>query len=197
MTLLANVFFFVICRLTWFSLHSEINTRAFCLVTVNTQRVTPCYVHVRSRRVSPPSLFHVWLHWVFFCSKRTVWACNFCDLRSSLIEKNFCLQILSVKFHNSYECFWWHGVASEESQWCQFDTMSILGTVQSPGQMCVLHKNPALLKCLLCTIRGSFVVNSVKSGNGPSNWSMADEKHACLPLRSLVPPMNPASKIDL
>ena len=53
MTLLANVFFFVICRLTWFSLHSEINTRAFCLVTVNTQRVTPCYVHVRSRRVSP------------------------------------------------------------------------------------------------------------------------------------------------
>ena len=31
-------------------------------------------------------LSHVWLHWVSFCSNRTVWACNVCDLRGSCIE---------------------------------------------------------------------------------------------------------------
>ena len=86
--------FFVVWRLIWFSLHSNINTRAVGLV-FGFPHFSPSGFHVY-RRVSS-SWFHFTLHWVF-CPNGTVCACNLCDLRLSRIVLNFCLQFFGENF---------------------------------------------------------------------------------------------------
>ena len=74
--------------------------------------------------------------------------------------------------------------------------MSILGPVRPSHQMCTLHQELVLWKCLLCSIRGPFVENSMTSGKGSSNGSKAEKNHVCFPQRSLPPVTSLPSTID-
>ena len=55
-----------------------------------------------------------------------------------------------------------------------------------------------IVECVWCTFPGSSVGTYLKSGTGSSSASIAEKKHAGLPLRSLVPPaISASSTIDL
>ena len=77
--------------LFWFSLISEVDVRALKLP-------------LESRNGFPRAVS------TYECTGYFVRACNFCDLRWSLIEENFCLRIVSAEFHHFYLCFCRHGV---------------------------------------------------------------------------------------
>ena len=86
-TELMKVFlFFVVCPRIRFSLHSEVNRRALCVVTGTIHQVHPCCLRL--------------------------WLLLFCDLRWSWSEKHLS-PIFFVKFDNSYLCFWRHGVVQQ------------------------------------------------------------------------------------
>ena len=77
--------------------------------------------------------------------------------------------------------------------------ISILDPVRSSGQTCTLHQDPVFL--IVCS--ASFEVRSWRilwhrAVAPPMSGSIAEKKHACPPLRSLVPPaISPPSTIDL
>ena len=63
--------------------------------------------------------------------------------------------------------------------------------VRSSSKMSTPHQIMSC-ECLQCTIRGSLVENSMKSGNGSLNWSM----EACLPSSAITGASRSLSSFD-
>ena len=98
-------FLFFVCRLIWFSLHSEINTRGLCFChcydATGFSRLIPCVV----------ALDFLSFQKIELCERLMSVTCA--GLASF---KNFRLRILSARFHNFYQRILWHGVVQNNRE---------------------------------------------------------------------------------
>ena len=153
--------------MVWFSLYSEISAIGMCFVTVITQRVSPALLSLLVALGFLPFQWNwlsVWRRWLLHVWYRTEFVFPKCEDASDGM----------VFFRISAQLPVWK--------------MSLLGLVRSSGQMWTLHQDLVFLN--VCSAH--FEVRSLEfmtSGKGSSNGPTDEKKHSCLPLRSVVPPL--------
>ena len=92
------------------------------------------------------------------------------------------------RFHNSYQCFRWHGVIQNKGKAADLIKHFILGLVRSSSQKCALHRDLFLYFFVVHHsrfVRCEFHEIGQELFQGP--W-LRRCMFVCLPLRSLVPP---------
>ena len=90
-------------------------------------------------------------------------------------------------FHHFYLCFCRHGVKQKNRK--AVGLMEFQSSVLCDLQVKFVFFIKKLVSLMLAsTISGTLLETSFTSDNEFSNGCIAEKKHACLPLRSLVPP---------